>query len=99
MIDKKTFWIGVMTIVAAVLVSAHAMQPGAMMPVAQAQEVIDHRDYAMATTETADGGEVLYILDKRTGQLAVLTWNTQARRPEFTQNGIASLPQVFNQQP
>lgn len=99
MIDKKTFWIGVMTIVAAVLVSAHAMQPGALMPVAQAQQVVDHRDYAMATTETAAGGEVLYVLEKRSGQLVVLTWNTQARRPEITQNGTASLPQVFSQQP
>ena len=96
MIDKKTFWIGVMTIVLAVLLAAHAMQPGMVMPTASAQEVIDHRDWAMATARTASGGEVLYVLDKRGGQLTVLTWNTRERRPEFGVANAVSLPGVFN---
>jgi hypothetical protein len=95
MIDKKTFWIGVLTIVAAVLLAAHSMQPGSLMPVAQAQESVDHRDYAMATAETAAGGEVLYILDKRSGMLALIGWDTQARRPTPI-GGVESLPAVFN---
>ena len=55
MIDKKTFWIGVMTIVTAVLLAAHSMQPGNLMPSAlgMSQEAVEHRDYSMATCETA----------------------------------------------
>jgi hypothetical protein len=96
MIDKKTFWIGVMTIVAAVLLAAHSMQPGPMMPTALAmsQEAVEHRDYAMATCETAAGGEVLYILDKRSGVIALIGWDTQTRRP--TPIASDSLPAVFN---
>ncbi len=99
MIDKKTFWIGVMTIVAAVLLAAHAVQPGGspMMPIASAQEISDHRDYAMATAETAAGGEVLYILDKRSGMLALLGWDTQTRRPVAI-GRVESLPAQFNRQ-
>ena len=96
MIDKRTFWIGVMTIVLAVLLAAHAMQPGVAMPVAAAQEVIDHRDWGLATARTASGGEVLYVLDKRNGQLTVLTWNTRERRPEFGVPNAVSLPTIFN---
>ncbi len=95
MVDKKTFWIGVMTIVAAVLLAAHALQPGASLPAAYAaQESVDQRDWAMATAETAAGGEVLYILDKRTGQLALLGWDNQAGRP--VPIDFKSLPAVFN---
>jgi hypothetical protein len=96
MIDKKTFWIGVMTIVAAVLLAAHAMQPGTLMPVAGAKEVADHRDWSMVTAETAAGGEVLYVLDNRSCQLALLSLNTQARRPELSL--VRSAPTMFNQQ-
>ena len=96
MIDKKTFWIGVMTIVLAVLLAAHAMQPGVIMPAASAQEVLDHRDWSLATARTASGGEVLYVLDKRNGQLTLINWNTQERRPEFGVANAVSLPAVFN---
>lgn len=100
MIDKKTFWIGVLTIVAAVMLAAHSMQPGStmpsLMPTAQAaQEAVDHRDYSMATCETAAGGEVLYILDKRSGMLALIGWDSQTRRPAPI-GGVESLPAVFN---
>jgi len=95
MIDRKSFWIGVMTIVAAILLAAHAMQPGSVMPVAQAQQVVDHRDYSMATCTTAAGGEVVYILDKRSGMLALLGWDNQAKRPTPI-GDVQSLPAVFN---
>jgi len=96
MIDKKTFWIGVMTIVTAVLLAAHSMQPGNLMPSAlgMSQEAVEHRDYSMATCETAAGGEVLYILDKRSGVIALIGWDTQTRRP--TPIASDSLPAVFN---
>ena len=36
----------------------------------------------MATAEAANGGEVVYVLDKRAGLLALVVWNNQTRRPE-----------------
>ncbi len=65
------------------------------MPTAQGvQEVVEHRDYSMATAEPAAGGEVLYILDKRSGIIALIGWDTQTRRPAPI--GVESLPLVFN---
>ena len=83
MVDKKTFWLGVLSIVAAVLLAAHAMQPSMMMPTARAAEAVHNEDFAMASAESPQGGEVLYVLDKRSGTLALFTWNSQARRPEL----------------
>ena len=80
-IDRKTFWLGILVVVAVVLLAAHALQPTSLLPTAQAQEAVDHRDYSMATATAASGGEVLYILDKRTGNLGLIVWDSQARRP------------------
>ena len=95
MIDKKTFWIGIMTVVAAVLIAAHAMQP-AFLPAAYAtQEAVEAREFSMATTTAANGGEVLYILDKRTGRLVAVGWDNQTRRPVQVAASV-SLPVVFS---
>lgn len=94
MIDKKTFWIGIMTVVAAVLLGVHALQPAAVMPSAHARETVDSRDYAMATAEAANGGELLYILDKRSGLLALVAWDNQTRRPVAVD--VQAVPAAFN---
>lgn len=80
-LDKKTFWIGILTLSAAVLLAAHAMQPASLLPTAQAEESVESRNYAMATAEAPDGGEVLYVLDKRSGGLGLFVWDAQGRRP------------------
>ena len=93
MVDKKTFWTGVLAIMAVMLLALHAMQPTSLLPTAEARLTIDNRDFAMATAEAPNGGEVLYILDKRNGALALMNWNTQTRRPEPVD--VRSLQQVL----
>ena len=86
-IDKKTFWLGVMAVIFAVLLVAHATrptafaQPAAAASMAVVQESVDGRDYSMVTAAQADGSEALYVLDKRTGAMAVMIWNAQTGRP------------------
>ena len=81
MIDKKTFWTGILTLGAIVLLAVCALQPS-LLPSAEARLTLDNRDFALATAEAANGGEVLYVLDKRAGLLALVVWNNQTRRPE-----------------
>ena len=77
-LDRQTFWIGILCVVFAVLVAAHSLPENR----ATAEEAVDGRDYQVVTAGTADGNEVLYVLDKRTGLLALLEWDAAARRPQ-----------------
>ncbi len=84
-IDKKTFWLGVMAVIFAVLLVAHATRPLAFSAPASAAasmaEVVDSRDYSMVSAAQSDGSEAVYVLDKRTGEFGVVIWDPQARRP------------------
>ena len=73
--DRKTFYIGVLAIIAVILSAAN------LMPVQHsiAAETIKDRDYQVVTSRVQQGGEGLYILDNRTGQVAVFTWDVAAR--------------------
>ncbi|HRK30015.1 MAG TPA: hypothetical protein PLD59_02975 [Tepidisphaeraceae bacterium] len=73
--DRKTFAIGVLAIIAVILSAAN------LMPVQQtfAAATIKDRDYQVVTSRTQQGGDGLYILDNRTGQVAVFTWDVAAR--------------------
>lgn len=75
--DKKTFTIGVLSIIMAVLFI------GTLLPTqpAQATTVIKDRDYTLATTRSQRGGEVLYIVDNRTGQIAAVTLDNRQMAP------------------
>ena len=80
-LDKKTFWIGILTLSAAVLLAAHALQPTSLLPTAHARESVENNEYAMVTAEAPNGGEVLYVLNKRSGGLGLFTWDPQTRKP------------------
>lgn len=85
-LDRKTFWIGILLLTAAVLLAAHVMQPTqtSLLPTALGgalQESVENRNYAAATAASADGGEVLYVLDKRSGVLGLFVWDPQTQRP------------------
>ncbi|MGC4033014.1 MAG: hypothetical protein QM754_15015 [Tepidisphaeraceae bacterium] len=67
--DKKTFTVGVLSIIAAVLLAANLIS----VPQVQAATAIKDRDYTLATTRGQRGGESLYVIDNRTGQIASLT--------------------------
>ncbi|HEX8323779.1 MAG TPA: hypothetical protein VF595_07680 [Tepidisphaeraceae bacterium] len=74
--DKKTYTIGVLSIISAVLLAANLMPT----PVAEADTVIKDRDYTLATTRGQKGGETLYVIDNRTGQIGTIAINNRQLR-------------------
>lgn len=75
--DRKSFLIGVLSIAALILTVAN------LMPVSQpayATEVVKDRDYQVVTARVQTGGDGLYIMDNKTGQVAVFTWDPGARQ-------------------
>jgi len=69
LMDKKTFTLGCLSIIATILFVANLTPT----QVAEASTVIKDRDYTMATTRGQKGGEILYVLDNRTGQIAAVS--------------------------
>ena len=71
---RQNIAIVLLSLTAALLLAAHAfVQP------ATAQVVLKDRDYQVVTAKIATGGDGLYILDMRTGQLAVFTYDPASR--------------------
>lgn len=73
--ENKNLGIGVLCLIALALLAAHLITPPALV----ADEAVMGREYQVATTSNAAGGEALYILDQRSGQVAVFTYDTTAR--------------------
>ena len=73
--DKKLFGIGVLSLMAAVLFVANFIP----LNTATAADTIKDRDFTVVTSPTVQGGEALYVVDNRTGMIAVFTWDTSAR--------------------
>ncbi len=79
--DKKTMWITVLSVTAVALAALnYAARP------AQALMTIKDRDFSMVTARTQNQGDCLYIMDNRTGKVAVYTYDS-ARK--------VMLPRVF----
>ena len=74
--DKKTFGIVMFVLMAAVLGVANFCL---RLPAAQAAVVIAGRDYQACTVKSPRGGDALYILDNKTAQLAVFTYDPTTR--------------------
>ena len=72
--DKKLLLICVLTISAIALMLANFTAPPATADMA----VSDH-DYQVATARIAAGGEALYVLDGRSGLLAVFSYDPSSR--------------------
>jgi hypothetical protein len=74
--DRKTFAIGVMMVTAVVLFIAQ------FMPVrtAVAGDSVGDRDYQICTSRSIKGGEALYIFNRRSGTVAVFSWEPADRR-------------------
>ncbi len=81
-LDRRSFWLGVSLVLFGVLFAAHAVRPDLTTPAAMAGETVDARDYQLVSSLQPDGNDAVYILDKRSGLLALLMWNNQAGRPE-----------------
>jgi hypothetical protein len=73
--DRKTLSISILSITAALLLAAHWFTPQS----AKASEAVKDRDYQIVTARVQSGGDGLYILDNRTGQVAVFTYDPAAR--------------------
>ena len=75
-IDNKALAIGVLTLTAAILLAAITMfEPRP----AQASDAVKDRDYQMVTARLNVGGDGLYIVEQRTGLMAVFTWDPNQR--------------------
>jgi hypothetical protein len=73
--DKKLIAICVLTVSAVALMICNFVTP----PV-NAEAVVNTRDYQAATAEIAGGGEGLYIVDNRTGLMAIMTYDVNSRQ-------------------
>ena len=74
-VDNKTFAIGILSLTAAILLVAVVNKP---QPV-QASEVVKGRDYTCVTARVAQGDDGLYVVDGKTGLMAVFVYNPGRR--------------------
>ena len=73
--DRKSMWIGVLSLTAAVLIAGnYVFRPSP----ASALAVFKDRDFQMVTARTQQG-DALYIMDNRTGKIAVYTYDPATR--------------------
>lgn len=77
--DKKTYTIGVLSVIAAILFVAN-LNPLGNQPAEAAFSIKDNR-YQLITTRAQKGGESLYVIDNMTGQVAVLIWENNTIKP------------------
>jgi hypothetical protein len=77
-VDNKTFAIGILSLMAAVLLVAVINKPQQV----QASEVVKGRDYICVTARTAQGDDALYVTDGKTGIMAAFIYNPGRRQIE-----------------
>lgn len=73
--DKKTFGIGILSITGVLLLIA------CLLPTkpADAAFSVKDRDYQVITVQSVGGGDTVYVVDNRTGLMAVLAFDNRAR--------------------
>jgi hypothetical protein len=72
--DRKLIAICVMTVSAVALMIANFLSPPA-----KADMAVNSHDYQAVTARISSGGEGLYIVDNRTGLIAILTYDPNTR--------------------
>ena len=72
--DKKLIAICVLTVSAMGMMICNFVTPPA-----RAEAVANTRDYQAVTAEIQGGGEGLYIVDNRTGLMAIMTYDPNSR--------------------
>jgi hypothetical protein len=73
--DKKTFTIGILSLTALMLLVANLLMP----PRASANFVVKDRDYQAVTAAIAPNDEGLYVLDTRSGTMALFAYDPGAK--------------------
>jgi hypothetical protein len=72
--DRKLIAICILTVSAVALMIANFLTPPAKADVA-----VNSHDYQAVTARITSGGEGLYIVDNRTGLIAVMTYDPNTR--------------------
>ena len=73
--NRTNLALSILSATAAVMLTVHLMLPVTV----QAAEAVKDRDYQVVTARVQSGGDGVYILDNRTGQLAVFTYDPASR--------------------
>ena len=73
--DRRNFYIGTLLLSATVLLMANyfTAQP------ALALQTIKDRDYSLVTAASQAGGDTLYVLDNRSGRVAIFFYDPAAK--------------------
>jgi hypothetical protein len=87
-IEKKTLAIVGLSVLALLLTLANFSPPSA-----KAEDVIKDRDYQLITTRASAGGESLYVMDNRTGQIGVFMYDPNSHRLMLRK--ATSVPAIF----
>jgi len=73
--DRKLIAICVLTVSAVALMIANFVTP----PAARADVAVNSHDYQAVTARIQGGGEGLYVIDNRTGLMAIMTYDPNSR--------------------
>ena len=73
--DKRTFTIGMLSLTAVLLFVANLVMPPRVM----ADQSIKDRDYQAVTARVQANDEGLYVLDNRSGQMALFVYDPNRR--------------------
>ena len=73
---RQNLGITILSLTAALLLAGHFLLP---VTPAKAEVAVKERDYQVVTARMATGGDGLYILDNRTGLVAVFTYDPSSR--------------------
>lgn len=74
--SNKNLGIGILIITAVILFVANLLPT---QPTASAADSIKDRDYSLVTGASTTGGEVVYVIDNRSGLIAVFVWDANRR--------------------
>jgi hypothetical protein len=74
--NSKSLTISTLLITALILLIAQFMP---ITPIASADTTIKDRDYSLSTAISAAGGDIIYVIDNRTGLMAAFAWDSASR--------------------
>jgi hypothetical protein len=86
--NSKSLSIGILSVTAVLLFLAQ------FMPIQPAQaETWKDRDYSLVTAKSNRSGEIVFVIDNRSGLVAALSWDNAARN--FNVDGVGSVTKAF----
>lgn len=88
--DRKSFFIGVLTLSAAILTLGHLQ----LTPSARAAETIIDDDFQLVTAKVRKGDDGIYVLHKRKNLVALFTWD--AAKKGVVPSDVKSLDDIMS---